>query len=402
MCASACSFDFLTPFRYLGLAIGKRLIDEISPTTRLTIVVTSRTFPNVKHAITELKEHVRKHHADRPALVDFDYVTVDLANMVSLCAAIRELELRLAKIDYIFLNACLALYDGIDWSQACVQTLQNPVEAFTYARYKKQRRVKPTGDGMGSVFQANVFAPWYLVRRLAAARLVDATKLEVVDSPEVPLLRPGSKVFWVSSLTADSLYDDGTSKDKPPRFDIDDMELLQSAESYEGSKREIDLLHHATAQMLQDNYGVTSVLVQPGIFKSTSFTPTLNVFSYFGMMLAFYLCRLLGSPYHNIDPWKAASAFTTLAVKTPADQIDLFVKYGSATNWKGKEYLLQEKVPGLEDGFDAEKAVAAGGDASATRNRSNGQAYKVYLYVEALYKQWEEKLQGQVLERYLF
>lgn len=417
-------------------------MDTVPETTRLTIVITSRTFPNVKTAIAELKEYYNKTHFSRPALIEFDYVCFDLASMVSLASAVRELEIRFSKIDYLFLNASLALYDGINWSQACIDTLKDPYEAFTYAHYKKQRPVKPSIDGMGSVFQANVFAPWYLIRRLTARRQTDPSRLEVA-SADTPLLGPGSKVFWVSSLTADNIYTDpfvtaqvpdshgGKKKVEQLRFDTDDMELLHTPESYEASKREIDLLHHATAQMFKDKYGVTSILVQPGIFKSTSFTPTLNVFAYFGMMLAFYLCRWIwGSQYHNIDPWKAAYAFVELAKDSPdptvfkpaksfvrstsekPDTIDLFVKYGSATNRKGESYVLKENVPGWDNGFtldgfsesDAQSFASqqeAGGLLAHNPN-STGQGYKIYLYVEALYKKWEEKLQGQVIERYLF
>lgn len=182
-------------------------MDTVPETTRLTIVITSRTFPNVKTAIAELKEYYNKTHFSRPALIEFDYVCFDLASMVSLASAVRELEIRFSKIDYLFLNASLALYDGINWSQACIDTLKDPYEAFTYAHYKKQRLVKPSIDGMGSVFQANVFAPWYLIRRLTARRQTDPSRLEVA-SADTPLLGPGSKVFWVSSLTADNIYTD--------------------------------------------------------------------------------------------------------------------------------------------------------------------------------------------------
>ncbi|VVT58350.1 uncharacterized protein SAPINGB_P006162 [Magnusiomyces paraingens] len=386
---------------YLGLSIAKRIIDDTPKETRLTIIITSRTFPNIKNAIKELKAYVLKNHLDRPALVEFDYVTVDLADMVSVCAALRELELRYAHIDTVVFNACLALYDGIDWVQSCVQTLQNPVEAFTYARYKIQRPVKPTRDGMGSVFQANVFAPWFILRRLTGPRQVSKDKLEV-EKMETPVLGSGSKVFWISSLTADTM----AKSPSEGGLDLDDIDLFNTPESYEASKREIDLLHHATAQLLKDRYGVTSLLVQPGIFKSTSFVPTLNVFAYVGMLLAFYLCRWLGSPYHNIDPWKAANAVATLDA-TPNDQINLFTKYGSATDRRGREYVMKQVVPGLEQGFDEEEAqnssaeTGTGAGAGAGR-RSAGEAYKLYLYVEALYKVWEERLAKQVVERYLF
>lgn len=92
---------------------------------------------------------------------------------------------------------------------------------------------------------------------------------------------------------------------------------------------------------------------------------------------------------------------------TPNDQINLFTKYGSATDRRGREYVMKQVVPGLEQGFDEEEAqnssaeTGTGAGAGAGR-RSAGEAYKLYLYVEALYKVWEERLAKQVVERYLF
>lgn len=281
-------------------------------------------------------------------------------NMVSVLSAVRELENRYNKIDYIYLNACYAMFDGINWSMAIKEMFTNPMESFTLGTFKKQRLSKPTADGMGAVFQANVFAPWFLISRLIEKR----TSASAVF-PDQPLLRQGSKVFWVTSLT---------SANTP--LDMDDIELTRTMASYEASKRLIDLLHIATYQTLQEKYGVQSLLVEPGIFKSTSFVPTLNVISYWGMMVTFYLLRWFGSPHHNIDPYKAASAFILLALQ---DEIDLSIKYGSATYRNGSEYLYKQTV-----------------------KYKSGEEIKVYEYVEGLNKVWNEKLKDQVIERYQF
>lgn len=379
--------------RNLGLAIGKRLIESVPPTTRLTIVVTSRTFPNVKYAIEELKKYVFQNnlHENRPALIEFDYLTFDLADITSVQAALREMEIRYPRIDYLFFNACLALYNGIDWNQALVDTIKSPYKAFTYGAFKKQKKCAISNDGMGNVFQANVFTPWFMIRKMVTSpRDVSMNKLDNPSYKSQPLLGKKSKVFWVSSVTADLV---GTNEIKADL--IDDIELLNSKESYEASKREIDLLHHATAKLLKEEYGVLSYLVQPGIFKSTTFSPTLNVFTYFGMLLAFYFCRLIGSKYHTIDPWIAAYAFVKLATDPEDDQLNLYQKYGSATNWKGDEYLLKEDVIGYS-------TPASYHDYGDNDGVANQQADKIYRYVEMLYQQWNKKLENQVKERYLY
>lgn len=374
------------------MAIGKRLIESVPPSTRLTVVVTSRTFPNVKHAIEELKKYVfqKKIHETRQALIEFDYLTFDLADITSVQAALREMEIRYPKIDYLFFNACLALYDGIDWNQALIDSFKSPLKAFTYGAFKKQRKSVITDDGMGNVFQANVFTPWFMIRRMVTSpRDVSMDKLDTPSYKLQPLLGKGSKVFWVSSVTADLV---GTNEIQTDF--IEDVEFLNVKESYEASKREIDLLHHATARLLRDKYGVLSFLVQPGIFKSTTFSPTLNIFTYFGMLLAFYFCRLVGSKYHTIDPWTAAYAFVKLATDLESDKLDLYYKYGSATNWKGDEYLLKENVIGYTnpDSYHDDHK----------KSETNQQADKIYHYVESLYSHWDKKLKPQVKERYLY
>lgn len=343
---------------FLGLAIAKRLISSLPDETRITIIVSSRTFPNVKQAVTYLKEHAVP--PGRKGLVEFDYVTFDQMNMVSVLSAVRDLELRYNKIDYVYLNACYTMFDGIDWAMAAKEMFTNPMESFTVGSFKKQRLSRVSNDGIGSVFQANVFAPWFIIRRLVEKR---TTKTAVV--PDLPLLRDGSKVFWISSIASSTTA-----------LDMDDIELTRTLPSYEASKRLLDLLHQATFKMLKKSYGVQSILVEPGIFKSTSYVPTLNIITYWGMMMTFYLLRWLGSPHHNIDPYKAASALVFLALQ---DDIDLSIKYGSATYRNGSEYLYKQKVP----------LVA-------------GEEIKVYEYLEGLYKQWNERLKDQVIDRYLF
>lgn len=343
--------------RYLGLAIAKRLIASLPEETRITIIVSSRTFPNVKQAINTLKEAVP---LGRKGLVEFDYVTFDFLNMVSVLSAVKDLESRYYKLDYVYLNASYAMFDGIDWSMAAREFFTNPMESFTLGTFKKQRLSKLTNDGMGSVFQANVFAPWFMIRRLTQKR----TGQKAVF-PDLPVLRQGSKVFWISSIASSATA-----------LKLDDIELTHTLPSYEASKRLVDLLHEATYKELHEKYGVQSVLVEPGIFKSTTFVPTLNIINYWGMMMTFYILRWLGSPHHNIDPYKAASALIWLALQ---DEFDLSIKYGSATYRNGTEYVYKQTVP-----------------------IQQGEVIKVYEYVEGLNKVWNEKLKDQVIERYLF
>lgn len=334
------------------------MVTSLPSTTDVTVIVSSRTFPNVKTAIETLKQRLPK----REGLVEYDYILFDQQSVISVLSAIRDLETRYQKLDYVYLNACYSLFDGINWSQALKDFFTRPMESFTLGTFKKQRKSKVTRDGMGAVFEANVFAPWFLIRRLVEPR---KDKNSVGDTP---LLTKGSKVIWISSLTSNGGYD----------LDLDDIELRDSMTSYEGSKRLVDLLHQATYSMLWNNYGVQSFLVEPGIFKSTSFVPSLNIFAYYGMLITFYILRWIGSPHHTIDPYKAASSLVWLALQTDAST-DLSIKYGSATYRNGEDYLYKHVI-----------------------NTNGGQEIKVYEYLEGLCKLWDERLKNQVIDRYQF
>ncbi|ODQ66612.1 NAD(P)-binding protein [Nadsonia fulvescens var. elongata DSM 6958] len=326
----------------LGICIGKRLMDSISPDTRLTIIVSSRTLPRAKEALKTLKEYALKRHLQRPALIEFDYILFDFNNMVSVTGASHELNKRYRHIDYFFANSAFGLFDGIDWVMAAKECSTNLMQAVTDPSYKKQIIGGTTRDGMGSVFQANVFGPWFMLNEI------------------IPLMKNGGKFIWISSLLSD-----------PTRVDFTDIELVKNSKSYEGSKRLIDLLHEATYQRLLNQHGIQSYLVHPGIFRSSSFAQFLNIFTYYGMIMMFYIARFLGSPWHVIDAYVAANAVIWAATKATPETVDQSYKYGSACDWSGKEYVKTEA-------FDSSKKEI------------------VEEYVEKKRFEWKQKLKNQI------
>jgi 3-keto steroid reductase len=101
--------------------------------------------------------------------------------------------------------------------------------------------------------------------------------------------------------------------------------------------------------------------------------------AYYGMIFMFYVCRLLGSPYHCIYPAKAANAPVWAACVADPKKDDQAVKYGSSTNMLGSERLHKDVVK-----HDPQLVK------------------KVYDYVDGLVTVWQEKLKNQVVERHLF
>ena len=326
----------------LVLNIAYRLIEKIPEDETLTIVVTSRTLARVREVIELLKKKVQQ--LNKPlGCVIYDYILVDFTNMVSILSAWYELNNNYQEINYFYVNAAQGVYDGIDWFGAVKEVCSNPIKAVTYPTYKIQKIGIKSKDGMGLVFQANVFGPYYLIRKL------------------LPQLSKGkAKIVWVSSIMSDPKY-----------LSMNDLELLQSDCSYEGSKRLLDLLHLATYKKLLNEYCIDQYVVDPGIFTSHSFFKYLNIFTYYGMLLLFYLARLLGSPWHNIDGYKAANAPIYVTHLANPRFEPHHVKYGSASSIDGMEYIKRTDI-----------------DPTGSSD--------VYNYIEEKCKEWDEKLKDQI------
>ncbi|CUM68500.1 uncharacterized protein PRCAT00006225001 [Priceomyces carsonii] len=322
----------------LGINIAYRLLEKIPASDHLTLIVTSRTLPKAKQVIETINNHFIKYHGDRIGKLEFDYILVDFSDMVSVLSTFYELNKKYSRIDYLFINAAQGVYSGINWPQAFVEIFKNPVEGVTNPTYKTQRVGVKSSDGLGLVFQANVFGPFYLVHKCKD-------------------LLKGGKVIWISSIMANPKY-----------LSFLDLQLLRSPEPYEGSKRLVDLLHIGTYKKFNAQYGIKEYVVHPGIFTSFSFFQFLNFFTYYGMILLFYIARLLGSRYHNISGYTAANAPISCAFNDE----DQSYKICSQSDRLGREYLAREEI----DATGAEDVVH---------------------YFEELCKEWDDKLKNQIV-----
>lgn len=321
----------------LGLNIGHRLLAQLPASQNLTVIVTSRTLPRAIESIAALKLYAEKNFPYRTGSLDFDYLLLDFTNMVLVLSAAHELNRGYKHIDYVFFNASQTAFCGIDWLGACKEVFASPIQAATNPTYKLQAIGLKSKDGMGLVFQGNVFGPFYFISKI---------KL---------LLCNGGRIVWISSIMSGSEH-----------FSFNDYQLLQSPASYEGSKRLIDLLHVATYKLLaQDD--IVQYVVQPGIFTSFGFFQYLNVFTFYGMLALFYIARWCGLPYHVISGYKAANAPVHCALEN--DRQDC--KIGSASDRAGHELLTRTEidVTGAED---------------------------VGAYLQNLAKEWDEKLKDQI------
>ncbi|QPG74442.1 hypothetical protein FOA43_001771 [Brettanomyces nanus] len=331
----------------LGINIAYRLCDEIPSDHRLTIIVTSRTLVKANETIKSIEKYNDEHSHRKTGFLDFDYLLLDFGDMISVATAIYKLKKDYPKLDYLFLNASQNAHDHFDYFAATKQMLSDPIGASTCPEYKMEKVGVKTKDGMGFVFQVNVFGPFYFIESLKKCLFVKS------EDP---------RIIWVGSVMSKTKY-----------LSFDDMQLLRTEVPYGGSKRLVDLVHLATYKELYDEYGIKQYLTHPGVFVSFSFFKFLNIFSYYIMMMMFYMARFLGSPWHNLTGWNAANApiFVALKADIKSDRQDL--KYGSASTARGHEYLKIDEIDptGKDD---------------------------VLKYLKQLKEEWDEKLKDQVTD----
>ncbi|EGV65505.1 3-keto-steroid reductase [Yamadazyma tenuis] len=322
----------------LGISLAKRLIDNLSRHQKLSIIITSRTLPKAIETIDNINAFAKQHQ--KSTQLEFDYILVDFGDMVSVLSAYYDLNKKYPHIDYAFMNSVQTCYAGIDWVYAIKDVLKSPVNAVTEAHMKIQKKGLKSHDGMGLMFQGNVFGPYYLLHKIK------------------PLMT-GGKIVWVSSSSSGAQY-----------ISFNDLQMLENPYPYEGSKRLIDLVHSGTYKSLKSKDNISSYVVNPGIFTSFGFFQYLNFVTFYGMLGLFYLARFLGSTIHNISGYTAANSLISCALKDDERQDKKVV---SSTNISGKEYIDYVEI----DGTGAEDVVA---------------------YLETLCKEWDEKFKNQIVD----
>lgn len=311
-------------------------MENEDPNISMTFILSSRTKERATDAVrTVSKQLVGLKNIGK---VKFDILTVDLTSMESTKRAIEELQERYEYINYFFVNAALGLCDGINWFRAVYEVLTNPIKAMTDPDYRIQKTGLVSNDGMGYIFQANVFGTYYMIQSL------------------ISVLSKGKCVIvWISSLCSTRKY-----------LSLDDIELIESKRPYDGSKRVVDLLHLATYKNLRAK-DIYQYVAQPGIFISQSFATKLNFFTFYAMLLFFKIVRRWGSFWHTIDGYRAANAPCHVVTFKRKDFERQDIKYGSATYSDGVEYIKTEEI----DPFGKDE---------------------VYSYIEGKKMEWDDKL----------
>ncbi|KAG1863715.1 NAD(P)-binding protein [Suillus subluteus] len=211
--------------------------------------------------------------------------TVDLSRIQTVFRFADEVIKTYPYVSHLICNAGVASFVSINWLLAIKQFAMDCVEAVTAPIYYTQEVGQVSQDGLGWVWQCNVFGHYVLFRALKSHLAKYQTST-------------GARVIWMSSHESSPIY-----------YDPTDWQLVKSAHSYESSKFQMDLIAHQLDQAsLQgsDKLPTRHLTVLPGVVGTNIANALLGTFSSMCMFLSFYLARFLGSPYHLISAFKAA------------------------------------------------------------------------------------------------
>lgn len=245
------------------------------------------------------------------------------------------------RLDVLVCNAGIGGWKGLDWPAAIWNILTDWKHACTYPSYKLgfQGRVAKQADGQeyGEVFTANVFGHYVLAHHLA------------------PLMKGGQgkepgRVIWISSIEA---YEHA--------FSLSDFQALGSTTSYESSKRLTDLLILSSSlpsttsyttsylQTLDPETQPKLLLAHPGVCATS--IADLPVILWYCMLLAQYITRWLGSPWHPVSSYLGAVSSVHLSL-CPLSQLlsqeskEGKAKWASSTDVFGNERVVRTEVEG--------------------------------------------------------
>ncbi|KAI0035642.1 hypothetical protein K488DRAFT_18021, partial [Vararia minispora EC-137] len=270
------------------------------PCEGVTLVMACRSIDRAKAARAKLFELFEKDvsrsklHRNQRRVANFkqnieiDIHRLDLASVQSVLDCCNKLGRTYPYISHVICNAGVAPFVRINWLLLLKQSLASPLDALTYPKYNVQETGKMSNDGLGWVWQCNVFGHYILARTLEPMLAASATGET----------GPG-RVIWQSSLEA-----------LPEYFDPDDWQLVKTVDPYHASKYHMDLIGaELNRRALQDRpQKIRHILVEPGVVHTSIDLMLINTFLHHLKHISFWLARFIGSKHHNISAWNGAAA----------------------------------------------------------------------------------------------
>jgi len=387
----------------IGLGIGERLIDEFLSTRPLTahliLLPTTRSEAKSRQTIRALRAHAItaaktsttlrsraaaddddengyrwEDHAARVHVLSLQLDLCDVRAVYELADRVctgtlsnpegvegPDAELRdvvVPRLDAVVCNAAYGGWSGLRylyflWTLLCdgfVQSVTWPKVKVAYpTRILNQQPAYryPPKPRFGEVFCACVFGHYLLAHQLLP--LLSRPNSSSSTTPQPP---PG-RIIWSSSIEA-----------VRNKFDPSDIQCLRpNSAPYESSKRLTDILSltHTlpSVRSISSSYlredGTKEdarqppkmYLTHPGVVASAIFP--LPGFLFWAYHLALVIARLLGSPWHTVDPYRGArsAAWITLQDQATLDELDgERVKWGSAANPANESFVKKTEVEG--------------------------------------------------------
>ncbi|KAK8084948.1 3-keto-steroid reductase [Apiospora hydei] len=424
----------------VGQGICQRLIDDFLATrslsAHLVLIPTTRSPQKSRETIDSLRAYLAKAARTSTKLrsragSDYDpesavarvhllAVEVDLCKLPSIYDAAAKLlggqvrdptgvvaggqDLKIPKLDAVLFNAGYGGWDGIRWFEFARQFFTvGLVQSTTFPSFKSSQaghtlplqevpgNKSDDEDGAGQprlaeVFCANTFGHYVLAHELMPL-------LTRSDPSE-----PAARVVFTSSIDAEERH-----------LDLDDFQGFKSTAAYESSKRITDLM--CLTSELPSVQAVSSSFFSSGASSSRKYTKKprlylshpgivctplfpLNAFMFFFYYYAMLLSRLLGSPWHGVDPYIGACATVWLALEDEA-ALDAShaqrVKWGSAADRHGRADPKKTEVEGWGWEGKVEDAEALKRDeASGVLRKLTGRKWDAVQLTEEKRAKFEE------------
>ncbi|KAK7696595.1 hypothetical protein QCA50_001253 [Cerrena zonata] len=283
-------------------------IESIPSCDSLTIIMACRSKARALEArqklLDLLDDHVAREirrpdydgHAEKfRNNLELDFLPIDMSNIRSVFRFANAIPQKYPYISHLICNAGCGTFNGINWFKAIRQMLSRPVVGVTVTEYKRQFCGRLSDDGLGFVWECNVFSHYILFRHLQPSFISYQKKF---SEP--------ARILWMSSLEA-----------APYAYSRDDWQCLKTDMSYEASKYQIDLiatkLHMRSLEESSDP-PIRHLLVHPGIAESNmSKDLVFSIIEYLKLAI-FYFVRWCGSPNHTITPFTASVAAVHLCL----------------------------------------------------------------------------------------
>lgn len=284
----------------VGLAIAHRLLAH-TKTCNYTLVLACRNQTKGQTAQTEL--------LDKYPQASVDLVPLDTNSVESVKVTAQIISSRYERVDLLFCNAGAMSIRGLDIPAIITGILTHPVPFFESSEALKQKKGVISKDGLGEIFQTNVFGHYLLIDQL------------------LPLLsRSGTRIIWTGS-SASKL-----------EFSKSDYQHVWGVKSYESSKYIVDQISIPLHKRLTDA-NISCYVTEPGNV-CTNFLAGLNQpILELLIVVAFYFIRTaLGLARFTITADKASIAGCYVAL-ADEEELDPRIKYHSQVTRLGRPYV---------------------------------------------------------------